>query len=128
MSADNRLTGGQLAAAISNAVVRITADYTGRGPTQARTTIGNDTISVHLRDALTKAERRLSERGEGEWVLQTRHKFQHAMREDLVAAVTALSGRKVIAFMSDSHLDPDMAVEFFVLEAGEEPDREVVEA
>lgn len=125
MSAQDHLAGGQLAAAISNAVVRITADYTGRGPTQARTTIGTDSVSIIIRDALTKAERRLYELGEGQWVLQTRHKFPHAMREDLVEAVTTLTGRRVLAFMSDSHLDPDMAVEFFVLEP--EPGAEVVE-
>jgi uncharacterized protein YbcI len=116
MPAEEPLQAGQLAAAISNAVVHITAEYTGRGPTQARTTIGTDLISVVLRDALTKAERRLVERGEGEWVLETRHKFQHAMREDMVGAVAELTGREVIAFMSDSHLDPDMAVEVFVLD------------
>jgi hypothetical protein len=30
--------------------------------------------------------------------------------------VEALTGRKVIAFMSDNHVEPDMAVEIFVVE------------
>ena len=38
------------------------------------------------------------------------------MREDLVAAVEILIERKVIAFMSDNHIDPDMAAEIFILE------------
>ena len=38
------------------------------------------------------------------------------MREELVGAVERLSERKVIAFMSDNHIDPDMAAEVFVLE------------
>ena len=50
---------GPLTAAISNAVVGLLRDFTGRGPTQARTTIGSDTVVVTLRDSLTKAERTL---------------------------------------------------------------------
>src|SRR4028119_2263879 len=48
---------GTLSAAIPNAVVGLLHDYTGRGPTRARTTIGAATIVVTLRDSLTKAER-----------------------------------------------------------------------
>jgi len=44
-----------------------------------------------------------------------RRTFQQTMREDLAAAVEMLTERKVIAFMSDSHLDPDYSVELFVL-------------
>ena len=40
------------------------------------------------------------------------------MREEAVAAVEQLIGRKVIAFMSTNHIDPDLAVEIFVLEDG----------
>jgi hypothetical protein len=45
-----------------------------------------------------------------------RHRFQVAMRDDLVAAVESATERKVIAFMSDNHVPPDMAAEIFVLE------------
>lgn len=38
------------------------------------------------------------------------------MRNDLVAAVEELLGRRVIAFLSDNHIDPDVAIESFVLE------------
>ena len=38
------------------------------------------------------------------------------MRERFVAAVEEIVGRKVIAFMSQVHFDPDMAAEIFVLE------------
>jgi hypothetical protein len=39
------------------------------------------------------------------------------MRDDLVGAVEQITERKVIAFMSDNHIDPDIAIESFVLEA-----------
>ena len=78
---------GTLSAAISNAVVGLLHNYTGRGPTRARTTIGADTIVVTLRDSLTKAERTLADHGQSLEVLAMRRAFQGAMRDDLVAAV-----------------------------------------
>ena len=47
--------------------------------------------------------------------------FQQTMREDLSGAVAMLTGREVIAFMSDSHLEPDYSVELFVLAPEAEP-------
>jgi len=107
---------GSIAAAISNATVQLLNEYTGRGPTKAKTTISRDLVAVVLQDTMTKAERTLASNGDASMVLDMRHRFQLAMRDDLVAAVEQLSNRKVIAFMSDNHIDPDMAVELFVLE------------
>ena len=39
-----------------------------------------------------------------------------AMRPAFSQAVEEITGRKVIAFMSQVHFDPDMAVQIFVLE------------
>jgi uncharacterized protein YbcI len=114
---EERPTGGSLAAAISNAIVRIMAEYTGRGPTKARTSIRDDLIVVLMRETLTKAERSLLAAGQHDFVLETRKRHQNTMREDFVAAVQILTERKVIAFMSTNHLEPDMAAELFVLEA-----------
>ena len=106
---------GPLTAAISNAVVGLLREFTGRGPTQARTTIGSDTIVVTLRDSLTKAERTLAQRGQSLEVLAMRRAFQDTMREDLVAAVERLTQRTVEAFLSDNLYEPDVAVEIFLL-------------
>jgi uncharacterized protein YbcI len=106
---------GSLSAAISNAVVGLLHDYTGRGPTHARTTIGPDTIVVTLRDSLTKAERTLAQRGQAIEVLAMRRAFQNTMRDDLVAAVERLTGRPVEAFLSDNLHEPDVAVEIFLM-------------
>lgn len=46
-----------------------------------------------------------------------RRRFQRTMKEDLVAAVEENTGREVVAFLSDHHIDPDIAVEVFVLKA-----------
>jgi uncharacterized protein YbcI len=36
--------------------------------------------------------------------------------------IEELTGRKVVGFMSDSHIDPDLAVEVFVLEHLADPE------
>ena len=110
-------TEGQRAAAIANAVVHLLGEYTGRGPTRARAYVNRDAIMVLLHDTLTKGERQLVSDGHESVVLRTRSLFQESMRAELVAAVENLTGRTVAAFMSANHIDPDMAVETFVLES-----------
>jgi uncharacterized protein YbcI len=105
-----------LSAAISNAVVGLVRDYTGRGPTHARTTIGPDIIVVTLRNSLTKAERTLAQRGQKLEVLAMRRAFQNTMRDDLIAAVEQLTSRTVEAFLSDNLDEPDVAVEVFLMQ------------
>ena len=102
--------------AISNAVVRRTAEYTGRGPTGARTTVDGDTIVCVVRDALTKFERALIAKGKADDVLRTRRAGQNAMRADLVDDIEALTGRKVVTFLYDQQIDPDVGCGVFVLE------------
>jgi uncharacterized protein YbcI len=106
---------GSTSAAISNAIVRLLSEYTGRGPTKARTYIDEDLITVVLQDTLTKGERSLLRDGEVELVLANRKAFQNSMASDMVAAVEQLSGRSTTAFLSANHIDPDIAVESFVL-------------
>ena len=106
---------GSMAAAISNAVVGLLHEYTGRGPTTARTTVGGDTIVVTLRDSLTKAERTLAAHGQALEVLAMRRAFQNTMRDDMIAVVERLTGRGVEAFLSDNLHEPDVAVEIFLM-------------
>jgi uncharacterized protein YbcI len=116
MSVDHREHDGELAARISNTVVRALARTTGRGPTKAKTTLGDNGIFVVLQDSLTRGEQNLTDAGEGEAVLDLRRRWQRVMRVELSREIEELTGRKVIGFMSDNHLDPDLAVEVFVLE------------
>jgi uncharacterized protein YbcI len=101
---------------INNGAVRVMREYTGRGPTQARTVIDRNSVTILVADTLTPAERRLAEHGRGDHVVRTRHEFQNMMRDDLVKVVEDALDRKVVAFMSANHIDPDMGVEVFVLE------------
>jgi uncharacterized protein YbcI len=113
---ERRLARAAVNQEINNGAVQVLRDYTGRGPTKARSVIDHDSVTVLLGDTLTPGERRLAESGRAEHVLNNRHEFQRLMRDDLVKVVEDALDRKVIAFMSTNHIDPDMAVEVFVLE------------
>jgi uncharacterized protein YbcI len=106
---------GELAAEISRTVVRALSETTGRGPTKAKTTIGENGIFVVLQDTLTRGEQTLTDAGEGRAVLDLRRRWQAVMEADVSRAVEEITGRKVVGFMSDNHIDPDLAVEVFVL-------------
>jgi uncharacterized protein YbcI len=114
-SPQDRPEGTALHGAISQAIVRLMADRTGRGPTKARTTIDRDLIVVVLQNSLTPGERYLADSDRAEQVLDMRRAYQDAMRSDCIAAIEDLTGRTVQAFMSANHIDPDLAAEVFVL-------------
>lgn len=105
-------------AAISNFVVSVTREYTGRGPTRARTYIHDDLVTVVMQDSLTKGEKHLiaGEGTDGEGlVLSTRRAYQQTMRKTLIGGVERILDREVIAFLSSNHVDPDYSIENFVL-------------
>jgi uncharacterized protein YbcI len=102
--------------AVSNAVVGCLRDYTGRGPVTARTSIRDNVVLVILEQTLTKGEQVLVKKGRTEQVLALRHEYQEAMRDESSLKVAELTGRRVIAFMSANHLDPDFAAEIYMLD------------
>lgn len=106
---------GDVARAIANDAVKLIAEYTGRGPMRARTTISGDWVFIALEDTLTKGERQLARNGHEDAVLATRKAYQRIMREDLQQAIERHTGKSVVAFMSDNHVDPDVAIEAFLL-------------
>ena len=83
---------------------------------KAKTTLGDDGVFVVLEDTLTRGEHSLADAGEGQAVLDLRRRWQRVMEEEISLQVEELTGRKVIGFMSDNHIDPDLAVEVFVLQ------------
>src|SRR5437868_10741179 len=92
-------SGNSLHASISNAIVRLLREYTGRGPTKARTTIRDNVVLVMLEQSLSKGEQSLVARGRADKVLEVRHEFQEAMRDESMAKVADLTGRQVIAML-----------------------------
>src|SRR5829696_3423690 len=102
MTRDHASHDGALASAISNAVVRALARTTGRGPTKAKTTLGDNGVFVVLQDSLTVGEQTLADAGEGAAVLDLRRRWQSVMQADVSREIEQLTGRKVIGFMSDN--------------------------
>ena len=117
-----RTSDGQLATAIASMVVQVLRQYTGRGPTRSRTYLNDELISVVLQGTLTQAERALVADGKSDLVLSNRRAFQSIMAADLIAGIEELTGRTVIAFLSDNSIDPDVKVKSFLLAPQEEPD------
>jgi uncharacterized protein YbcI len=114
-------------AQISTGLVQLHSRYYGKGPTKAKTHLVDDTVVCVLRGGFTTVERTLLDTGEVESVYQMRRSFQQAMEESFRLIVEQATGRNVIAYMSSIHVDPDLAVELFVLEPVEEPARIVDE-
>jgi uncharacterized protein YbcI len=108
-------------AQISTALVQLHSRYYGKGPTKAKSHIVDDTVVCILRGGFTTVERTLIETGAVESVYQMRRSFQQAMEEEFRRVVEAATDRRVIAYMSSIHVEPDLAVEVFVLEPREEP-------
>jgi uncharacterized protein YbcI len=111
-----RRTGGDLNAALARLVTRLYRQHTGRGPTRIQAFYRGDVVVVLLENTMTKAERTLVDRGRRDAVLLMREALQEAMRAELMSAVAMLTGAEVRALLSANHVDPDLAVETFVLD------------
>lgn len=103
-----------LTTTISNAVVQIMHEYTGRGPTKSRATVAPDSIVVILRDCLTPGERQLVDEGKASAVLGVRQAYQDLMAAELIEAVEQATGRHVETLLSAMSTRPDITVNIFV--------------
>src|SRR4051794_17587237 len=102
-------------AEIATAVVRLHNDYYGKGPTKAKTYISDDVVAVVLEETFAKAEQTLIGRGESESIQQIRRRFQQTMADEFKSVVEQATGRVVRAFLSETNLEEDVSVEFFLL-------------
>ena len=101
---------------ISDGIARLHKEYYGKGPEQAKTHLaGGDAVFCVLRGGFTVIERTLIDDGKSEDVERVRRSFQQTMRGPFVAVVENATGRRVAAYMSQVHADPDIAVEIFIL-------------
>ena len=110
------LKGGELNAAITSALVGIQTEYLGRGPRSASTFHHGHVLVTLMHDVLTTAEKTLTRNSQTDAVDHIRHLFQETMEADFREAVERLTGRKVLAFISGNHIDPDIAAEVFILD------------
>jgi uncharacterized protein YbcI len=116
MGEPERLSNGELNAAITSALVGIHHKYLGRGPVTATTFHYGNVLVTLMNEVLTHAEKSLSRTGQVDAVNHIRHLFQETMADEFREAVERLTGRRVLAFISGNHIDPDVAAELFVLD------------
>ena len=111
----DRSSLGEMRATISNEIVRLQAEYYGKGPTRAKTYIVEDLVVVVLEESFTRAEKTLAERGEREAIQHIRRRFQQQMADSFTSVVEQATGRKVRVFLSETDIDSDVSVETFLL-------------
>src|SRR5437764_3309473 len=116
-SETNGLAGGKLLAAISNSIVAMLRDHYGRGPMRAKTYALDDIIVVVLRGSgFTALEQTIVDSGEPERVVAMREDFQAVMADRYKHVIERLTGCKVVAFLSQAHVDPDITMEIFFVD------------
>jgi uncharacterized protein YbcI len=120
-TAEDRLTGGPLNAALANEIGKLAADFTGRGATRSRAYLHQDMVVCLLEDGATRSEVNLVAAGRAELVRQQRDALQRAMETQLVAAVERITGRTVRSFLSGTSTLGEDSVEVFVLEPESPP-------
>jgi uncharacterized protein YbcI len=107
---------GEELAEITNGIVRLFAEYYGRGPTRAKSYLLDDTYVVTvLRDTMTTVERTLADGGHGHQVRSVRLTFQEEMAESFKGVVEHALNRRVAAYHSQLLIDADIGFELFVL-------------
>jgi uncharacterized protein YbcI len=107
--------GGHPLVDLSNAMVALHRKYFGRGPGAAKSFVADEMIVCVLSDIYTPVERTLIRAGQAEHVKRTRALHQEALEAEYKASVAEIMGRPVEAFLSVAHVDPDVAIELFLL-------------
>jgi uncharacterized protein YbcI len=114
---DTALTGDALLAAVTESMVELHERYHHRAPVTAKTSmLGGDLLACVLGGVYTDVEKTMIELQHTTIVQETRSAFQNAMQQKFIDAVERLSGRGVLAFISNHHVGPDMEIELFLLQ------------
>jgi uncharacterized protein YbcI len=111
------LTGGKLLAAISTSIVAILREHYGRGPMKAKTYALDDIIVVVMRGSgFTALEQTIMDSGQPDRVVAMREEFQKVMAKRYGETIRELTGRNVVAFLSQAHVEPDITIEIFFVD------------
>ena len=111
------LAGGMLLAEITNRIVSLVREHYGRGPIKAKTYVLDNLVVCVLSDGgLTAIERTMMGGGEPERVLEMRRDFQRMMKVRYSETIEELTGRNVLAFLSQAHVEPDLTIDMFLMD------------
>jgi uncharacterized protein YbcI len=115
-AAEPPLEGDELLEAVTEAMVAFHERYYHRTPASAKTRmLGDELLACVLGGVYTDVEKTMIELQRSTMVQETRSAFQVAMQHRFIATVQRLSGRSVTAFISNSHVGPDLEIELFML-------------
>jgi uncharacterized protein YbcI len=109
-------TRGEIAAEISNGIVKLFSEYYGRGPVKAKTFLMDHYVVTVLENTMTTSEKTLVEGGQQEMVRDFRIAFQKEMAGPFKAVVELATRRRVLTYQSQIAFDPEHCFEFFVLD------------
>jgi uncharacterized protein YbcI len=85
---------------------------------KAKTYALDDIIVCVLRGSgFTPLEKTIMDSGEPDRVIAMREDFQRVMADRYKAAIEELTGRKVLAFLSQAHVEPDITMEIFFVDS-----------
>jgi uncharacterized protein YbcI len=116
MAAAPPLSGDEMLAAVTEAMVALHERYHHRTPVTARTRmLGDDLLVCVLGGVYTDVEKTMIELQRSTIVQETRSAFQTAMQQRFIKQVERITGRGVLAFISNHHIGPDIEVEVFML-------------
>src|SRR5450631_2656522 len=117
ISSGSPLAGGHLLAAISTSIVGILREHYGRGPMKAKTYALDDIIVVVMRGSgFTALEQTIMDSGEPDRVIAMREDFQRVMASRYKQTIETLTGRAVLAFLGQAHVEPDITMEIFFVD------------
>jgi uncharacterized protein YbcI len=110
-------TKGQIEGRISDAMVKLHRERTGRGPTQARTYLVEDLVIVRLQEVLTPAERQLTGNPHGQSLVKQFHQQMYEIgRKDLEKIVEEATGAKVLNLHNDVSTKSGEQIAIYVLD------------
>ena len=110
-------TGGKLLAEISTAFVAMLREFYGRGPMRAKTYALDDIIVIVMRDSgYSAVEQTMISSGQSARVVGMREEFQEVMSGRYRSTIENLTDRKVVAYISQAHVDPEITIEMFFLD------------
>jgi uncharacterized protein YbcI len=121
MMAAPPLSSDEMLAAVTEAMVALHERYHHRKPVTAKTLmLADDLLVCVLGGVYTDVEKTMIEIQRGTIVQETRSAFQTAMQQRFITQVERITGRSVMAFISNHHVGPDIEVEVFMLAPSED--------
>ena len=116
MGASESESTTEIATRISEEIAGIHRQSYGEEVESVQTHIHHDSVVCILDITLLPHERTLLEHGRGEdGIRMLRREYQEAIAPSFAAAVERMTGRRVVGFICETHIDPSFSVEFFRL-------------